>query len=203
MDDQKMRRVSFEEVEQWKRADRQPRAARLALLQRYNNLPIDAADEERRALLREIFGEAEDVFIIPPLISGGKNVRLGRRVGIHGSVNFAGMSPITIGPYTLIGQNVQLLTDTHPTDPTERQQWAFWSSPISIGQNVFIGANAIIGGGVTIGDHSVIGAGSVVTRDVPACTFVAGNPARVIRQLTPPDMATLYDAHEAARARTT
>ena len=52
-----------------------------------------------------------------------------------------------------------------------------------LGKNVWIGAAAILLPGVTVGDNSVIGAGAVVTRDVPANTVVAGNPARVIRKL--------------------
>jgi acetyltransferase-like isoleucine patch superfamily enzyme len=50
-----------------------------------------------------------------------------------------------------------------------------------IGERCFIGAHSLILPGVTIGDGSVVGAGSVVTRDVPPATIVAGNPARVIR----------------------
>lgn len=53
-------------------------------------------------------------------------------------------------------------------------------APVSIGNRVFIGANAVINMGVTIGDESIVGAGSVVTKDVPARTVVAGSPARVI-----------------------
>lgn len=55
------------------------------------------------------------------------------------------------------------------------------SSDTWIGQNCFIGAHSIILPGVTVGDGSVVGAGSVVTRDVPAHSAVAGNPARVIK----------------------
>jgi maltose O-acetyltransferase len=49
---------------------------------------------------------------------------------------------------------------------------------------VWVGAGALILPGVTIGDGAVIGAGSVVTRDVPAGVFAAGNPCRVIREIT-------------------
>jgi maltose O-acetyltransferase len=52
-----------------------------------------------------------------------------------------------------------------------------------IGNNVWIGGGAIINPGITIGDNSVIGSGSVVTRDVPPNVVVAGNPARVLKQL--------------------
>lgn len=51
-----------------------------------------------------------------------------------------------------------------------------------VGRRCFIGANAIIMPGVTIGDEVVIGAGSVVTRDVPSNTIIAGNPARIIKE---------------------
>lgn len=49
-----------------------------------------------------------------------------------------------------------------------------------IGDNVFLGANAVILPGVTVGDGAIIGAGSVVTKDVPPATVVAGNPARIL-----------------------
>ena len=52
-----------------------------------------------------------------------------------------------------------------------------------IGNNVFIGARSIILKGVTIGEGAVIGAGSVITKDVPPMTVVAGNPAIIIKSL--------------------
>jgi galactoside O-acetyltransferase len=57
------------------------------------------------------------------------------------------------------------------------------SAPIIIKPKVWIGMNALILKGVTIGEGAVIGAGSVVTKDVPAWTVVAGNPAMVVRQI--------------------
>lgn len=55
--------------------------------------------------------------------------------------------------------------------------------PVNIGNKVWIGFNSIILKGVTIGEGAVVGAGSVVTKDVPAWAIVAGNPARVIREI--------------------
>ncbi|WP_156820262.1 DapH/DapD/GlmU-related protein [Synechococcus sp. PCC 7336] len=59
-----------------------------------------------------------------------------------------------------------------------------FAKPIDIGSDVWVGGGAIVCPGVTIGSKSVIGAGSVVTRDIPAKTFAAGNPCRVIRDIT-------------------
>lgn len=163
------------------------------LLHRFNHLPGESRSE-RVALLAQLFAQADEVIITPPLgLARGHMVRIGRKVFINYNAQIGALAAITIGHHTLIGPNVQLQTATHPVDPTERQRWAFWAKPITIGENVWIGANAIICGGVTIGNHSVIGAGSVVTRDVPPCVLVGGNPAKVIRELTPPDETTLYE----------
>ena len=56
-------------------------------------------------------------------------------------------------------------------------------APVKISNKVWIGFNCIILKGVTIGEGAVVGAGSVVTKDVPPWTIVAGNPARIIREI--------------------
>ena len=56
-------------------------------------------------------------------------------------------------------------------------------SPVKICDKVWIGFNVIILKGVTIGEGAVVGAGSIVTKDVPPWTIVAGNPARIIREI--------------------
>jgi len=57
------------------------------------------------------------------------------------------------------------------------------TKPVHVGKGVWLGARVIVLKGVTIGEGAVVGAGSVVTRDVPSYTMVAGNPARVIRKI--------------------
>ena len=61
----------------------------------------------------------------------------------------------------------------------------------SIGSNVFLGAGSIVIGKIHIGDHAVVAAGSVVVRDVPSKSLVAGNPARVIKSLEPDETRSL------------
>jgi maltose O-acetyltransferase len=70
-------------------------------------------------------------------------------------------------------------------DHKKRAAGLEYAKPIIIGEDVWIGGSAVICPGVHIGDRSVIGAGSVVTKDIPADVFAAGNPCRVIRTLTP------------------
>ena len=62
-----------------------------------------------------------------------------------------------------------------------------YAKPVHIGSDVWLGANVVVCPGVTIEDGCVIGAGAVVTRDIPPRTFAAGNPCRVIREITEQD----------------
>ena len=78
---------------------------------------------------------------------------------------------------------MQIYTATHPMDATLRRTREA-GKPITIGSDVWVGGGAIILPGVTIGSRTVIGAGSIVTRDIPEDVFAAGNPCRVLRQVT-------------------
>lgn len=91
--------------------------------------------------------------------------------------------PVTIGSNTMFGSCVQIYTATHPMDWQVRAQGPEYAKPIRIGSHVWVGGGAIFCPGVAVGDRTVIGAGSVVTRDIPADVFAAGNPCRIIRQL--------------------
>lgn len=118
---------------------------------------------------------------------GGAYLVIGDNVGISGSTICA-RKKVTIGNNVLIGSGCLITdSDAHPIDWRDRRDGLdekTLCAPIVIGDDVFIGARSIILKGVTIGDRAVIGAGSVVAKDVPANTIVAGNPARIIKQIS-------------------
>jgi maltose O-acetyltransferase len=91
--------------------------------------------------------------------------------------------PVRIGDYTLFAPDVQILTASHPMN-AERRRHEESGKPIDIGSDVWVGGGALILPGVQIGSRTVIGAGSVVMRDVPGVVLAAGDPCRVIRQVT-------------------
>ena len=66
-----------------------------------------------------------------------------------------------------------------------------YAKPIVIEDDCWLASNVTVCGGVTIGKECVIGAGSVVTKDIPAGSFAAGNPCRVIRKITKEDSIEL------------
>lgn len=86
-----------------------------------------------------------------------------------------------------IGHGVMFINDRYPravSAPGTLQTEADWQVvPTTIKKGASIGSNATILCGVTVGEGAIVGAGSVVTKDVPPDTIVAGNPAKVVRKL--------------------
>ena len=148
------------------------------------NQSRDAEAAARRAILLELFGSGGDtVWMQPPFhCDYGANIHLGQRVFFNFNCVVLDVCPVRIGDFTLFGPGVQILTPMHPEDPALRREQEF-GKPIEIGSDVWVGGGALILPGVTIGAASIIGAGSVVTRDVPAGVFAAGNPCRVVREI--------------------
>lgn len=112
-------------------------------------------------------------------------ITLGNHVRINQGCVLVSYAHIDIGDDCLIGEYVSIRDANHGTrldSPRRLQSHA--SAPIRIGRNVWVGRGAVILKGVTIGDGAVIGANSVVTRDVPAATLVAGAPAKWVKDIT-------------------
>jgi maltose O-acetyltransferase len=149
------------------------------------NASRDADEELRRGLCNRIFAKGGDtVWLQPPFYCDyGSNIELGDRVFFNFNCAVLDVCRVRIGDYTLLGPGVQILTPMHPLNAALRRKQEY-GKPVEIGADVWVGAGALILPGVSIGSRAVIGAGSVVTRDIPANVFAAGNPCRVIRAIT-------------------
>lgn len=124
----------------------------------------------------------------------GASIVIGNHVGISGTTIYA-RKGITIGDNTVIGGNCKILdNDFHPLDAAAREQLfqdihggdaadLIPAKAISIGRNCFIGCNSIILKGTCLGDNCVVGAGAVVSGKFEKNSVIAGNPARVIKQI--------------------
>ena len=114
-------------------------------------------------------------------IRPNSKIKIGNNVGMSG-VSISCLNQINIGNNTLLGSGCVITdNDAHGIHPDLRNSPDHIStSPVVVGENVFIGARAIVLKGVSIGNGAVIGAGAVVTRDVEAMSIVAGNPAKKV-----------------------
>ena len=114
-----------------------------------------------------------------------KNAKIGRNVKIS-SHSFI-CEGVTIEDDVFIGHNVSFINDKYPRSTNEGnslQTEADWSViPTLVKRGASIGTSSTIMCGVNIGENAIVGAGSVVTKDVPANTIVAGVPARVKRKV--------------------
>lgn len=149
------------------------------------NASRESEQELRRRILTELFGEGgETVWMQPPFFCDyGTNIELGERVFFNFNCIVLDVCPVRIGSFSLFGPAVQIYTPMHPFNAELRRKEEY-GKPVEIGSDVWVGGGAIILPGVKIGSKSIIGAGSVVTRDIPDAVFAAGNPCRVIREIT-------------------
>jgi maltose O-acetyltransferase len=155
------------------------------------NATREADSEQRRRILIELLGAGgDDVWMQPPFFCDyGSNIYLGRKCFFNFNCIILDVCTVHIGDYAFFGPAVQIYTATHPMEHVLRRTQEF-GKPVTIGSDVWVGGGAIICPGITIGARTVIGAGSVVTRNIPDDVFAAGNPCRVLRQLTQPPAAS-------------
>lgn len=114
-----------------------------------------------------------------------RGARIGKKCKIQSHTFIC--SGVTIEDEVFVGHNVTFINDRYPratTDSGCTQTSSDWTEiPTYVRRKASIGSSSTILCGVLIGEGAVVGAGSVVTRDVPAWTIVAGNPARTLRSL--------------------
>ena len=146
------------------------------LSQQYSSLYED--DERRKAVLDELLPDHGEGFFA------------------NFNLTVLDTCPVTIGDNVFFGPNCTIATPVHPFRWQERNMKKKsdgtvyddeYGKPITIHSNCWIASNVVITGGVTIGEGCVIGAGSVVTHDIPPNSLAAGNPCRVIREITEED----------------
>jgi acetyltransferase-like isoleucine patch superfamily enzyme len=129
--------------------------------------------------------EIGDYTKIGAFVEVQKNARIGSHCKIS-SHSFI-CEGVTIEDEVFIGHGVIFINDTYPRATNEggelktQEDWKV--EPILVKKGASIGSNCTILSNVTIGEKAIIGAGSVVTRDVPPRTIVAGNPAQILRTL--------------------
>ena len=157
------------------------------LTQKLNTM--DRADfDGLRAVVKELLGKSDGAVINPPFYCDyGKNIEVGKNFFANYNCIILDVGKVIIGDNCQLAPNVAIYTAGHPVHPAARNTLFEYGADVVIGNNVWIGGNAVICPGVRIGDNAVIGAGSVVTKDIPAWTIAAGNPCRVIREITEDD----------------
>lgn len=110
---------------------------------------------------------------------------IGNRVSINNNLFILSARRVEIGDFTLIGEGVMIMDyDAHGLHPDERRTSIGKIQPVKIGENCWIGSRATILSGTSIGKNSIVGAGAVVKGEIPANVVVAGNPAKIVRNLT-------------------
>ncbi len=117
--------------------------------------------------------------VCPENVKRGIGVNPGDSPGNYIQAN----NGIEIGDYTNLGPGVGIISANH--DPVENDRH-IPGQPVKIGKHCWIGMNAVILPGVELGDYVIVGAGAVVTKSFPSHVFIAGNPARIVKENPPP-----------------
>lgn len=148
--------------------------------------------------LKSCFAEAgEDMWLTPPLYCDyGSHIYFGKHFYANTGLTILDENEVRFGDNVFLGPHVSIYTSGHPIDQSVRNLGLEYAKPVTVGNNVWIGGNAVINPGVTIGDDVVVGSGSVVTKDIPSHTIVAGNPCRVLRMITEEDRKQWYSQFE-------
>jgi len=164
---------------------------------RYNQ--IDPKNyKERKSVIKGLFGQTKTMFLIeqPFYCDYGFNIEIGDNFFSNYHLTILDCAPVKIGNNVMFGPNVSIYTAGHPIHHELRNTGMEYAFPVTIHDNVWIGGNVVINPNVTIGENTVIGSGSVITKDIPANVIAAGNPCKIIRDITEEDKNYYYRQRE-------
>lgn len=166
------------------------------ILQRLNT--VDRSDfDSKGKIVEELLGKSENAFINPPFYCDyGTHIEVGKNFFANYNCTIIDVAKVKIGNNCQFAPNVSIYTAGHPIHPVSRNSLYEYGISVTIGDNVWIGGNTVILPGVHIGSNTVIGAGSVVTKDIPDWVVAAGNPCRVVKQITEEDKKYYYKDQE-------
>ncbi|MBQ4097852.1 MAG: sugar O-acetyltransferase [Clostridia bacterium] len=154
------------------------------LFGKYNK--IDPSNEKKQDnLIKKILGKTgENVRVQSPFYCDyGINIAVGENFFANYGCVILDVNRVTIGKNCMLAPNVKIFSATHPVRAEERYNGVELGLPVTIGDNCWIGGGSIINPGVTLGNNVVVGSGSVVTKSFGDNVVIAGNPARIIREL--------------------
>lgn len=164
------------------------REAAAELCYELNHLRPSQTDRADALLTRLLGKRGRNCMILPDFwCDYGYNIEVGENFfANHGCVMLDG-ARIKFGDNVFIAPQCGFHTAGHPLDVERRNRGLEYALPITVGDNVWIGAGVQVMPGVTIGSDTVIAGGSVVVKDIPSGVLAAGNPCRVIRELSDTD----------------
>lgn len=154
------------------------------LTEKFNKTSIKGM-KKRRSILSQLLGSVKDNFYIEPIFhcDYGFNIYVGENFYANYNCVFLDVAEIILGDNCFIGPQVGIYTATHPVNPAERNSGLEYAKTIKIGDNCWIGGHATINPGVTLGNNVVVASGAVVTKSYGDNVVIAGNPARIIREI--------------------
>jgi acetyltransferase-like isoleucine patch superfamily enzyme len=123
------------------------------------------------------------------VFEGLGEIRVGHYCIINPGSRVSSADRITIGDSCMLAMNAYL-SDADWHDTQHRIFAPGKTAPITLQDNVWIGESALVGKGVTVGENSIVGACSVVTKDVPPNSIVAGAPAKLVGQVDPDNLTS-------------
>ena len=194
---QKERMLSGLPYKAWKDGLEEERISAKLKVHEYNICRPDEADK-MKGIIKSLLGKTgEEIHVEQPFrCDYGSNIEVGENFYCNYNCVILDVGKVTIGKNVMFAPNVSIYTAGHPIHPDSRNSGYEYGIPVTIGDNVWVGGSVVINPGVTIGNNVVIGSGSVVTKDIPDNMIAAGNPCRVIREITEEDRKYYYKNKE-------